>query len=76
MALGFLYGSGGGGSQPEPEIKALIPTMTSNTTPSGVCSASSIYNSSYPAWRGFDGDPRDSTPGWNSVTGESNSFLA
>jgi len=32
----------------------LIPTMTSNTEPSGVASASSQYNSSYAAWKAMD----------------------
>ena len=31
-----------------------VPTMTSNTTPEGVASASSIYNSSYDAFKAFD----------------------
>ena len=53
-------------------IDSLIPTMTSNTTPSGICSASSIYNSDYPAWKAFDG----TTGTWNSVTGETHSFVA
>ncbi len=33
-----------------------VPTMTSNTTPEGVASASSIYSSSYDAFRAFDKD--------------------
>ncbi len=32
----------------------LVPIMTSNTTPSGVCSASSSYSSDYLAWKAFD----------------------
>lgn len=36
--------------------EALVPTMTSDTEPSGVASASSVYNSSYPAWKVFDKD--------------------
>lgn len=36
--------------------EGLVPTMTSDTTPSGVCSASSVYSSSYPAWKVFDKD--------------------
>jgi hypothetical protein len=31
-----------------------VPTMTSNTTPEGVASASSIYSSSYDAFKVFD----------------------
>jgi len=33
--------------------KNLIPEMTSNTTPLGVAKASSVYNSSYDAWKAF-----------------------
>jgi hypothetical protein len=33
-----------------------VPTMTSNTTPEGVASASSIYSSSYDAFKAFDKD--------------------
>lgn len=38
------------------EPKDLVPVMTSNSTPSGLAEASSIYSSSYEAWRAFDGD--------------------
>ena len=31
-----------------------IPTMTSNTAPSGTASASSIQSNDYPAWKAFD----------------------
>ena len=34
----------------------LVPKMTSNTTPSGECSASVIYGAGYEAYRAFDGD--------------------
>jgi hypothetical protein len=36
----------------------LVPTMTSNTAPSGVASAQNIYNndSTYAAWKAFDND--------------------
>lgn len=55
MARGFRFGgAGGGGGQATHEIKALIPTMTSNTTPSGVCFSSGAYSSSYPEWLAFD----------------------
>jgi len=33
-----------------------VPIMTSNTSPSGTASASSIYSSPYDAWRAFDND--------------------
>jgi hypothetical protein len=33
-----------------------IPTMTSNTSPSGIASASSSYSSTYYPWKAFDGE--------------------
>ena len=46
----------------------LIPTMTSNTLPSGVASASTEFNSSYYAYKAFDGN--NSTL-WGSSDGQS-----
>lgn len=34
----------------------LVPVMTSNTTPSGECTASTVYGTGYEAYRAFDGD--------------------
>lgn len=49
------------------EPKDLVPVMTSNSLPSGWASASSIYSSSYKAWRAFDGDNESLTSsGWIS----------
>jgi len=31
-----------------------VPVMTSDTTPSGVASASTVYSSTYPAWKAFN----------------------
>ncbi|MBC3901313.1 hypothetical protein GH811_17010 [Acetobacterium malicum] len=38
-------------------VKSSIPTMTSNTLPSGVASASSEYGTSTQAYKAFDNDP-------------------
>jgi hypothetical protein len=43
----------------------LTPTMTSDTAPSGIVSASSILSSTYPAWRAFD---KNTSTGWASNT--------
>jgi len=48
--------------------KGLVPVMTSNTTPSGECIASSVHSSQYDIYKAFDGD--DST-NWNSSTSDS-----
>lgn len=37
-------------------LTTKVPTMTSDTTPSGIASASTIYSNSYRAWRAFDGN--------------------
>lgn len=46
----------------------LIPEMTSNTTPSGVASASTEYNSNYYAYKAFD---RSTQSLWSSSDGVS-----
>lgn len=38
----------------EDVLNAKVPTMTSDTTPSGVCSASSVQSSNYTAYKAFD----------------------
>ena len=43
----------------ESVLNVKVPTMTSNTTPSGECSANVEWNSNLAAWKAFDGD--DST---------------
>ena len=48
-----------------------VPTMTSNTTPSGTCSASSYYGSGYEAYKAFDGN--DSTK-WAASSGANESI--
>lgn len=35
-------------------LNVKVPVMTSDTTPSGQCSASSVRNSTYAAWKAFD----------------------
>lgn len=48
-------------------INAYETNMTSNTSPSPlVASASSVYSSSYPAWRAFDGIKGNTTSRWAS----------
>lgn len=62
------------GYLPDPNSIALIPTMTSATTPSGVASASTEYSTgAYPAWKAFD---NDNNTYWNSAVGSmSNQWL-
>ena len=45
---------------------SIIPEMTTNTAPIGVAEASSIYGSSYDAWKAFD---KKDTTIWHSGSG-------
>lgn len=51
----------------------LVPAMTSNTTPSGVASASSIYGAGWDAWYAFNGVD---DAGWATVSGTLTGWLA
>ena len=55
------------GRSSEEVLVPLVPTMTSNTTPSGVCSADTEY-STYLAWKAFDGSTA-SSDGWIANSG-------
>ena len=59
------------GYLPDPNLIALIPTMTSNTTPSGVVSAINA-DSNYPAYYAFDNN--NDTAWWSKST--SNGWIA
>lgn len=55
----------------ESVLNVKVPTMTSNTTPSGVASASSQYDSSQAVWKAFDNvantewmTSKNSVPAW------------
>ncbi len=49
----------------ESVLNVKAPVMTSDTTPSGVASASSVYNTSYKAFQAFNGTI---SPYWTSTT--------
>lgn len=51
----------------ESVLNVKVPTMTSNTTPSGECFSSSEFSAAYPTWKAFDGDT--TTQGWGSGNG-------
>lgn len=50
----------------ESVLNVKVPTMTSNTTPSGECISSGNYSGSYPNYYAFDGN---SSTFWNSQVG-------
>lgn len=72
--------SGGGVSISTDYIKTgvLIPVMTSNNTPSGVASSSSTLNSSFNAYRAFDGVNTQSSMqgGWLAAANDSAPWIA
>lgn len=53
------------------ELKPQVPTMTSNTTPSGEALANAEATSAYAAWKAFDNVPVGTTDYWgvNTSTG-------
>lgn len=55
-------------------IQSLIPVMTSNTSPSGVASASSEWGSEHQAFKAFNNDYNDT--GWASKEGVPNGWIA
>lgn len=52
----------------ESVLNVKVPVMTSNTTPSGECFASSVYSTTYPAWKAFTNQVDAS--GWNCAQSE------
>ena len=52
----------------------LIPTMTSNTAPSGTASASSIYDAAHDAYFAFNN--LDDAAGWATISGTLTGWLA
>lgn len=64
------------GSSKVDKTLIITPLMTSNTTPSGVTSASSIYNSSYEGWRAFNGGATGTEDCWASSAGSPSGHLA
>lgn len=54
--------------------KSAIPIMTSNTSPSGIASASSMYSSTYDAWKAFD--EKSLSTMWQSANNSLPSWIA
>jgi hypothetical protein len=53
-------------------INASVPKMTSNNTPSGVASASTIYGSGYEAYRAFDDN---TSTFWSAAASDTNKWV-
>lgn len=47
----------------------LVPIMTSNNIPEGLAFASTIYSTTFDAWKAFNGTAIDSNNGWITVSG-------
>jgi hypothetical protein len=65
------------GLPPNPiyRFRELIPKMTSNATPSGECSAGSINDSFYDAWKAFDDVWSNSNDRWVTAVNVYGSYL-
>lgn len=57
------------------QYASLIPTMTSNTAPSGVASASSEYGTGYEAYRAFNGQDSSASNYWTTSAGNTTGWL-
>lgn len=53
----------------ESVLNVKVPTMTSNTSPSGVASASSVYSSNYEPWKAFNNITSSGLNCWLSTSG-------
>lgn len=53
----------------------LIPVMTSNTVPSGIASASSVYSSDFAAWKAFNGSTINNNDAWVSLDNQAENWL-
>lgn len=63
-------------NQKEVSEKTIVPEMTSNTVPSGIASASSIYNATYNAWKGFSTSGSGYEGCWESLNKNMPQWLA
>lgn len=54
----------------------MVPIMTSNTTPSGIASANSVYSSSFEAWNVFSGSASTQYDAWVTAVGELSGVVA
>ena len=65
------------GLPPNPiyRLREIIPQMTSDTTPSGECSAGSINSEPYAAWKAFDGVWSNANDRWVTVVNVYGSYL-
>lgn len=59
----------------EEVLNVKVPVMTGNTAPSGKCSTSSVYSSTYAAYKAFNGVETGDTNRWATANGISNATL-
>lgn len=59
----------------ESVLNAKVPTMTSNTTPSGEAFASDSIDAARQAWKAFDGVSTGTTDKWISASGSTNKYV-
>lgn len=81
LGMGTIMAGASGASGPNPDgafnssTTSAVPVMTSNTSPSGVVSASSTYSGTYAAWRAFDGIGNSDPSTWVCAVGAFPAYL-
>lgn len=60
----------------ESVLNVKVPTMTSDTTPSGTASASSVIATSFAAWKAFNGTYAGETNAWGGTDYAINQWVA
>ena len=73
-ASGTAVGDSGGDTSLGPAA-TLVPTMSSNSAPSGVASASTEFSSTYAAWKALNGTYADASDSWASSAGNTSGWL-
>lgn len=59
----------------DPEIRYIMPFLTADSYGGCTVSASTVYNSTYPAWKAFDGEESDSRDYWASTTADAQPWI-
>lgn len=60
----------------ESVLNVKVPTMTSDTTPSGTTTASSVIAANFAAWKAFDGTYAGETNAWGGMANAINQWVA
>lgn len=59
----------------DPEKRYIMPFLTADSYGGCTVSASSVYNSTYPAWKAFDGEESDTKDYWASTVADAQPWI-